>query len=89
MPITEGDALARLAGGGFLSYDDVDDIFLAFGFVSAYDGRTIWYSHPDYDVGEFPANEKHEISVLSPQQVLIVRTMIRRLRDQRDLIEGM
>lgn len=87
--LTESQALAKLRDAAPISFDGLDDIFRAFKFTSELEfPDTIWYSHPTYDCGRFPANPRYAFSVLSDAQRVIVLRMVRALLDRRGLEEG-
>ena len=84
--LTEEQALAKLRDPSPISFEDLDDIFRAFGFDWQFDApNTTWYSHPKYKCGHFPANPQHDFSVISEEQRGIVLQMLRVLIDRRDL----
>jgi hypothetical protein len=86
--LTEPQALAKCRASAPISFDDLDDIFKAFGFRGELAfPDTIWYSHPKYPCGRFPANPQHEFSVLSDTQRVIVLRMVQELLDRRGLEE--
>ena len=89
MPILsekERVALDLLKSDKSLSYDDLDDIFKAFGFDDEFEvpNRT-WYFHSVYACGHFRAEPRHDFSVLSVDQRMIVWQMIQTLIDKREL----
>ncbi len=87
--LTEQQALAKLRDSAPINFDDLDDIFRAFGFKDDLEfPGTIWYSHPQYQCGRFPANPQYAFSVLSDQQRVIVVRMVQQLLDRRSLEEG-
>ena len=84
--LTEEQALAKLRDAAPISFEDLDDIFRAFGFEWEFEvPSTTWYHHPTYRCGRFPANPQHDFSVLSEAQRHIVLRMIGKLLDQRGL----
>jgi hypothetical protein len=87
--LTESQALAKLGDPAPITFDDLDDIFRAYGFVGEPGfPDLIWYSHPDYSCGRFRAEPEYGFSVLSDTQRFIVKRMVQRLLDQRGLKEG-
>lgn len=89
MPISEGEALARLDAAPALSYDDLDEIFLAFGFSSDFEVPDVtWYTHPRYPFcGDFRAQERSQWATVSDSGRSIVKRMVACVRSRR-LLEG-
>ena len=83
--LTEEEALAKLVGPQPISFQDLDDIFTAFGFIASMPGGVVWYRHSTYEAGEFRAEPTYRFSVLSDAQREIVWLMIERVMDLRDL----
>ena len=85
--LNEEGALALLASDKSITYDDLDDIFRAFGFVAEFELPEItWYRHQRYGrCGEFRAQPKYEFSVLSEEQKAIVRRILDCVRVLRRL----
>ena len=85
--LTEGEALALLAGATPITYDQLDEVFSAFGFLPEFEApATTWYRHADYErCGEFRAEPRYEFSVLSDAQRAIVRRMLACVQNSRNL----
>ena len=80
------EAVARLQSPAQISYDELEDIFLLFGFRADFEApNTTWYRHKRFDCGEFYANPRYAYSVLSDAQRHIVRRMIQRALDLEEL----
>ena len=86
--LTEDGALGKLVAPEPISFQDLDDILTAFGFIASMPGGVVWYRHSTYDAGEFRAEPRYRFSVLSDAERQIVWRMIERVRDLRDL-EGL
>ena len=73
-------ALARLGDPRPITFDELDDIFSAFGFSGDLrnDG-TIWYEHPRWKCGRFPAKPLYDLSTISVDQRMWAATMIQQL----------
>lgn len=80
MPISRDAALARLRDARPITYDELDDIFNAFGFSGdlRYD-ESIWYEHPKWSCGRFRAKPLYDFSTITEDQRGIVATMIQQL----------
>lgn len=85
--LSEATALAKLAAVEPITYDDLDDIFTAFGIEGSLTGEVIWYTHPRYDIGEFRCHARYDFSTVPEAEREIAWRMIDRLRDLRDLEE--
>jgi hypothetical protein len=86
--LSEEAALRKLVSPEPISFEELDDIFTAFGFIASMPGGVMWYRHSTYDAGEFRAEPTYRFSTLSDAQRTIVWRMIERVRDLRDL-EGL
>lgn len=87
MAITEAVARTLLAQSEPLTYDEVDEVFTAFGFSSDCDGVRFTYYHKKYDAGVFRAAPKYEGSTITETQRGIIQQMIHRVIQQRTLWE--
>lgn len=86
--LSEAAALAMLTRVQPITYDDLDDIFRAFGIDGSLSGgEVIWYSHPRYDVGLFRSYARYDFSTVPEAERDIAWRMIDRLRDLRELEE--
>ncbi|MEA3244792.1 MAG: hypothetical protein U9Q74_01420 [Gemmatimonadota bacterium] len=74
--LTRPQALAKLGSPADLSFDDVDDVFRAFGFDSASPTFEIQvYYHPKHRCGAFTARDDG-LHLVTPMQREVVRGMI-------------
>ncbi len=90
MPIAEQEALRLLADETRpLGYDDLDEVFTAFGFASVFVVPDVtWYHHATYpSCGDFRAQPRYDSSCLSQGQRMIVRRMIACVQARRHLEE--
>jgi len=88
--LTTAQALALLQSGAPVTYDVLDEVFLAFGFSSELElPNTTWYRHPRYGrCGDFRAKPLYDFSTLSREQVRIVLGMIGCVRAHQELERG-
>lgn len=72
------EAVERLASDDEVTYDDLDDIFRAFGFSSEIElpDATVYYHEEFIDCGIFRAQDRFGWGILSPRQRGVVRWMI-------------
>lgn len=76
--VTRDEARALLASGTDVSYDSLDQIFLAFGFSSEFEAPdvTVYFHRGFIGCGIFRARDRYDWGIITPAQRTLVGWMV-------------